>query len=146
MRKCGVDGFSMIETVIALTLMVVLAGAFFVMSAGNRSALRDVSRMERLGDQAAQMAMDGDGEPTGGELRLRFQVEMMGMESCGGEAPLEEGYGGEELPEEGHDGEALTGLGEGGDWEEGCQIEEVLQEYEVQAEEAGSTYSVRYYR
>ena len=126
MRKYGVDGFSMIETVIALTLMVVLAGAFFVMSAGSRSALRDVSRMERLGDQAAQMAMDGDGEPTGGELCIRFQIEMMGMESCGGEAPLEEGYG--------------------GDWEEGCQIEEVLQEYEVQEEEAGSTYSVRYYR
>lgn len=102
------DGFTLIETVMALAFLTLMGAAFFTLSAGSLKTLAMGQRMNRLDDKAMEMVLDREGSPTGEKLRLRFWTE---------------------------DEEATE-----------IDIQEVLREYEVQAEEGGQKIRIYYYR
>lgn len=110
------EGFSLIETVVAMSLLAVIVTALLAAASGSRNQLRILQQMEQLNDQGAEMAQEGMGEPTGRELRIRFREE--GEES-----------GTEQEPESREN------------WPE-----EVLQEYEVRAEKENRAFVVWYYQ
>lgn len=108
MKIRGKDGFTLIETVMALALLTLMGAAFFTLSAGSLKTLAMGQRMNRLDDKALEMVLDRKGSATGEKLRFRFWTE---------------------------DEEAAE-----------IDIQEVLREYEVQAEEGGQEIRIYYYR
>lgn len=78
----GNGGFTLIEVVVSITLIALISTGFMTMAAGSASLISREYELDRLSYQLSERAAGGQGQATGAEVTVHFELE--GTEPCGG--------------------------------------------------------------
>lgn len=71
----GNGGFTMIEVVVSMVLIVLISTGFMTMAAGSASVLAREYQMDRLSYRLSEKAAEGGGEATGAGVAVHFELD-----------------------------------------------------------------------